>query len=395
MITYEIDLDMFSGGIPPVIHLSQYDDDFTLVFDLFSSVGSFSVADGTTVAIQGTKTDKNGYIATGQISGNAVTIAGHKQMTAVAGKNEFELTLYSADGKELNSKNFLLDVERAALDKDTSPSTSSVLELETQVVVQKASEALTSANAAAESEKNAKQYLDAIGDSRDQAAASATAAANSAKAASTSETNAASSEKKAKNSETAAAASATAASNSETAAAGSETAAAASAKAAADSQTATATSEINAAESARQALSATIKLDGTTKYAGTIETVSELPTANNSVGDIIRVLSNNAEYLWDGSAWHMFGPEIKLAEVTIATSDWTGTEAPFKYDLGTGYAGKYIFTGLNSGKATQDQYDAAVSASIQGGEGTVLYAWGDKPEVAIPMIIFYFEGGED
>ena len=119
MITHQINLDMVPGGAPEVIHLSQYDNDATLIFSLYASSGLFTVADGTTVAIRGTKTDGNGISLDAAISGTTVTVDLDQQITAVAGRNVFELTLYK-NGKELNTANFIIDVERAAFDKDTA-----------------------------------------------------------------------------------------------------------------------------------------------------------------------------------------------------------------------------------------------------------------------------------
>ena len=128
MITITTDLDIVSSGVMPVIHMSQYDSDFTLVFNIFASRGTFSMPSGTTAEIRGTKTDGNGYDAAGTVSGTTVTITGDEQMTAVAGRNIYEIALYK-DSKRLNTINFILDVERAALDADTITSESILREL--------------------------------------------------------------------------------------------------------------------------------------------------------------------------------------------------------------------------------------------------------------------------
>lgn len=128
MITYRNRLDMTPGGVPLVINVSQYDSDFTLIFDLFSSNGTFSVESGTTAAIRGTKTDGNGYSVAATLSSTTVTVTGDQQMTAVPGDNIFELTLYK-NNKELNTANFILKVEDAALDKDNLASGSVIREL--------------------------------------------------------------------------------------------------------------------------------------------------------------------------------------------------------------------------------------------------------------------------
>lgn len=130
MITHTFDLDMVPGGMPVVAHLSQYDDDFSLVFNLYAGKGAFTVQSGTTAEIRGTKKDGTGYSATAtiDISNSKVTVVGDQQMTAMKGRNIFELTLKHSS-KELNTANFILDIEPAALDRGTIVSESKIMEL--------------------------------------------------------------------------------------------------------------------------------------------------------------------------------------------------------------------------------------------------------------------------
>lgn len=127
MITYLSKLDMRPGSVAPVLHVSQYDSDFQINFDLWASSGDFVIESGTTATVRGTKLDGNGYSAECVLDGKRVTVAGHIQMTAIAGQQVFEITLHKGE-KELNSANFILDVERAAMDKDTFTSDSEILE---------------------------------------------------------------------------------------------------------------------------------------------------------------------------------------------------------------------------------------------------------------------------
>ena len=130
MIQHQRNLNMYPGvRIPERIHLSQYDSDFTLVFNLYSSAGSFSIDNGTTAMIRGTKGDGNGYSASATISGTAVTVQGNAQMTAVAGPNTFELVL-TKNNKVLSTANFILDVEPAAMDANTIESDTVLMELQ-------------------------------------------------------------------------------------------------------------------------------------------------------------------------------------------------------------------------------------------------------------------------
>ena len=129
MIVYNYDLDMVSGSAPVIVHVHQYDDDFRIVFKLFSSQGTFTISDGTTAEIRGTKLDGNGFTANNvSLSGTNATVYGHKQMTAISGKNMFELVLLRGNFV-LSTANFVLDVERAALDAGTVKSNSVLKEL--------------------------------------------------------------------------------------------------------------------------------------------------------------------------------------------------------------------------------------------------------------------------
>lgn len=138
MLTRTYDLDMVPGRIPLSIHLSQYDSDVTLVFQLYASQGTLNIpADGVTAEIRGTKRDGNGISAEAVFayadSIPTVTVRMTKQITAIAGKNTFELVLTVTSGEteyDLPSANFILDIERAALDYDTLESKSEIMEIQ-------------------------------------------------------------------------------------------------------------------------------------------------------------------------------------------------------------------------------------------------------------------------
>ena len=184
MITKTYQLDMHAGGAPVIVHLSQYDSDFSLEFNLYSSSGAFTIESGTTAAIRGTKKDGMGYSvnATLDISNKKVTVTGDQQMTAVAGRNIFELTL-TKNNKELNTANFILDVERAALDKDTLASDSVIKELVN--VIDRTDELIATAHQIDSDKQIVAGYRADAQTAASSAATSATSAASSASAAET------------------------------------------------------------------------------------------------------------------------------------------------------------------------------------------------------------------
>lgn len=125
-------LNISPGGMPPVIKVGQYDDDFSIVFNMYAvNPVTWTLASGTTAKVRGTKTDGTGYSADCSIntSNKTVTVSGNKQMTAAHGACIYEIVFYSSS-KELSSANFILLVERAALDVDTIPSESRIAEIQ-------------------------------------------------------------------------------------------------------------------------------------------------------------------------------------------------------------------------------------------------------------------------
>ena len=161
MITITKKLDMSPHGIPQVIHVSQYDSDFSIQFKLYASVGTLSIESGTTAEIRGTKGSGTGYSASATLntSNGTVTVAGSEQMTAVAGRNTFEIVLKKS-GKVLGSANFILLVERAALDADTITDASVLRELEAIVEgAETATQAAEEAEDAADRAEAAAQTL--------------------------------------------------------------------------------------------------------------------------------------------------------------------------------------------------------------------------------------------
>lgn len=171
-ITITKDLNVVSVGVPPVIHLSQYDSDFTLVFNLYASNGAFTVPTDTTAEIRGTKKDGYGYSAnaTIDITNKRVTVAGHEQMTACAGQNPFELVL-KKNNKVLSTANFILDVEPAALDADTITDQSVLKEL--NAIIAGAATATQAAEDAEEAAEIATQAADSVSESVTQIAQNA------------------------------------------------------------------------------------------------------------------------------------------------------------------------------------------------------------------------------
>lgn len=80
---------------------------------------------------------------------------------------------------------------------------------------------------------------------------------------------------------------------------------------------------------------------------------------------------------------------VHISKMTLIKDNWTGTEAPYSYDLGTEYKEKIVELILDAQSMTEDDMAIAGECNIVGGEGSVMYALNEKPTVDIPVVIGY------
>lgn len=124
MTTQIIKLNLIPGGVMPVVYASQYDNQTNaLVFELYNGDEPFTVPSGAAVLINGTKPPVDGQVtgfsySAASISGNRVVCNVTQQMTAVPGNVLCELRVRTAT-QIIGSVNFILMVERSALNDDT------------------------------------------------------------------------------------------------------------------------------------------------------------------------------------------------------------------------------------------------------------------------------------
>ena len=215
MTNQSFNLELISKGVPPIVHVSQYDKGQTWTITVTENGIPFSIPANTSVTVQGTKPDATGFQYSGTASNSVVTFIVQQQMTVLAGEYDCELVLVNGND-QVATINFILDVEAAALNNETIIS-------ETELpLIEQAAELGAVINA----------YATQIHADAETAANAATSATASQTAAAASEATATAAADDALASQTAAASSASNAATSETNAAGSATDAAASAAAA-------------------------------------------------------------------------------------------------------------------------------------------------------------------
>ena len=300
MLNDEQNLNMTPNKtVPPVVHVSQYDNKSRSVTFLLIDGGlPYTIPTGSVVTVQGTKKDKTGFQYECNVDDTKVTFQITEQMTAYPGNVPCEIVITNSDSV-IGSANFWLDVEEATLSVDTvisetelpilikipkyasdaeawavgkrfgedvSPDDvayhnnalyyASQAEANATISDTKAEEASLSAitavaasNSAEQSAQRAEAQASNAASSASYAASSATGAGNSASQAVASASAASLSASQASSSATAAASSATDAASSATAAASSATAAASSAT---DAQSAAVTAAADAASAVEE-----------------------------------------------------------------------------------------------------------------------------------------------
>lgn len=229
MTNQSFNLELIPKGVPPIIHVSQYDKGQTWTITVTENGIPFSIPANTSVTVQGTKPDATGFQYSGTASNSVVTFIVQQQMTVLAGEYDCELVLVNGND-QVATINFILDVEAAALNNETIISETelplieqaaelgAVIDTYAQQIHADAETAASAVSTTAASEANAASSATAAASSAstatqasDDALASKTAAASSASDAASSAQAAAGSASNAADSATAAAASAAAA----------------------------------------------------------------------------------------------------------------------------------------------------------------------------------------
>lgn len=229
MTSQTFNLELIPQGVPPIIHVSQYDKGQTWLIDVTENGIPFTIPSGTSATVQGTKPDNTGFQYSGTADGTQVEFTLQEQMTVLAGEYDCELVLVNGND-QVATINFTLVVEPAALDDETI-----ISETELPLIEQAAQLGAVIDTYAQQIHADAQTAASAVSTtaaSEANAAASATAAASSASTATQAADDALASQTAAASSASDAASSAQAAAGSASNAADSATAAAASAAAA-------------------------------------------------------------------------------------------------------------------------------------------------------------------
>lgn len=120
MYNQTLNLNLISSGVPPVIHVSQYDNQINaLTLKIYNGTATYTIPTNAAVLINGVKPDKNVFsFAAASYTGNTVICNVEQQMTACAGPTVCELRIRTAS-EIIGTCNFVLMVEEAPLHDDS------------------------------------------------------------------------------------------------------------------------------------------------------------------------------------------------------------------------------------------------------------------------------------
>ena len=96
-----------------VVYLSQYDDDYDIIFHVTNKYSAADVG-GKSAKFTGTRSDGLGFTFTSTAVGSSVSFHINTSLTACAGTHTAEIIFYNNDGFKFGSANIQVIVEKAA-----------------------------------------------------------------------------------------------------------------------------------------------------------------------------------------------------------------------------------------------------------------------------------------
>lgn len=115
LVNQDLTIDVIPGGVPPVMHLTEYDENMQVVVTLTQRGQAFAIPSGTTAKIDGTFYGRHAFSEDATVDGSTVTFAITKNMTAFAGRAWTKIKL-TKDNKPVSTCGFWLDCDRAGVE---------------------------------------------------------------------------------------------------------------------------------------------------------------------------------------------------------------------------------------------------------------------------------------
>ena len=118
MTEQTFNLDLIPDGIPPIVHVSQYDKGQLWKFNIILNNTLFTIPENSSVTVQGTKKDGTGFQYACTYSGSQVVVKEEQQMTIFYGDVKAEIVIVNGDDL-IGTLNFIIRIEPAPLNDET------------------------------------------------------------------------------------------------------------------------------------------------------------------------------------------------------------------------------------------------------------------------------------
>ena len=114
LVNQTLKLEITTGGVPPKLHVTEYDENMQVVAQLFQRGQYYEIPSGTTAKVEGTLAG-HPFSADATVDGRNVTFELTKSMTAYAGRAWTKIKL-TKDGKPVSTCGFWLECDRAGVE---------------------------------------------------------------------------------------------------------------------------------------------------------------------------------------------------------------------------------------------------------------------------------------
>lgn len=114
LVIQELTLDITPGGIPPVLNVTEYDENMQVVVQLLQRGQPFEIPAGTTAKVEGTLAG-HPFSVDATVDGSTVTFELDKSMTAFSGRAWTKIKL-TKDSKPVQSCGFWMEVDSAGVE---------------------------------------------------------------------------------------------------------------------------------------------------------------------------------------------------------------------------------------------------------------------------------------
>lgn len=114
LVNQTLKLEITPGGVPPVLHVTEYDENMQVEVQLLQRGQYYEIPSGTTAKVEGTLAG-HPFSADATVDGSNVTFELTKSMTAYAGRAWTKIKL-TKGGKSVSTCGFWLECDRAGVE---------------------------------------------------------------------------------------------------------------------------------------------------------------------------------------------------------------------------------------------------------------------------------------